>query len=120
MDDYDDGKVEMQMDATGFKDPAMLASVLEGVVEHMKTTAYDVMDINGGGSDAVLPRSRSFPSPAHRLAWLADHLAELPGSGIVYTLTVAAATDVFGAGSATGDTRGDLDQDCSVIDECLK
>jgi ATP-dependent DNA helicase RecQ len=33
------------------------------------------------------------PSPAHRLAWLADHLADLPGSGIVYTLTVAAATD---------------------------
>jgi ATP-dependent DNA helicase RecQ len=33
------------------------------------------------------------PNPAHRLAWLADHLDELPGSGIVYTLTVAAATE---------------------------
>jgi ATP-dependent DNA helicase RecQ len=32
-------------------------------------------------------------SPAHRLAWLADHLERLPGSGIVYTLTVAAATE---------------------------
>jgi ATP-dependent DNA helicase RecQ len=31
------------------------------------------------------------PSPAHRLGWLADHLADLPGSGIVYTLTVAGA-----------------------------
>jgi ATP-dependent DNA helicase RecQ len=31
------------------------------------------------------------PSPAHRLGWLAAHLDELPGSGIVYTLTVAAA-----------------------------
>ncbi|MCG5439977.1 RecQ family ATP-dependent DNA helicase, partial [Micromonospora foliorum] len=31
------------------------------------------------------------PTPAHRLAWLADHLDQLPGSGIVYTLTVAAA-----------------------------
>ena len=31
--------------------------------------------------------------PAHRLAWLADHLELLPGSGIVYTLTVAAATE---------------------------
>nr|MDT0662491.1 DEAD/DEAH box helicase [Micromonospora sp. DSM 115978] len=30
-------------------------------------------------------------NPAHRLGWLADHLEELPGSGIVYTLTVAAA-----------------------------
>ena len=34
------------------------------------------------------------PSPAHRLAWLADHLPTLPGSGIVYTLTVAATEDV--------------------------
>ncbi|MEW2545449.1 DEAD/DEAH box helicase [Streptomyces sp. NPDC047002] len=34
------------------------------------------------------------PDAAHRLAWLADHLDELPGSGIVYTLTVAAADEV--------------------------
>ncbi|GAA0463506.1 RecQ family ATP-dependent DNA helicase [Streptomyces sp. NPDC046215] len=34
------------------------------------------------------------PDAAHRLAWLADHLDELPGSGIVYTLTVAAAEEV--------------------------
>jgi ATP-dependent DNA helicase RecQ len=31
------------------------------------------------------------PSAAHRLAWLGEHLADLPGSGIIYTLTVAAA-----------------------------
>jgi ATP-dependent DNA helicase RecQ len=34
------------------------------------------------------------PSPAHRLAWLADHLERLPGSGIIYTLTVAAAIEI--------------------------
>jgi ATP-dependent DNA helicase RecQ len=34
------------------------------------------------------------PDPAQRLAWLADHLSELPGSGIVYTLTVAATEEV--------------------------
>ncbi len=34
------------------------------------------------------------PAAAQRLAWLADHLDGLPGSGIVYTLTVAAAHDV--------------------------
>ncbi|MGW3563665.1 DEAD/DEAH box helicase [Streptomyces sp. NPDC000941] len=34
------------------------------------------------------------PDAAHRLAWLADHLPELPGSGIIYTLTVAAAEEV--------------------------
>ncbi|MFJ6750335.1 RecQ family ATP-dependent DNA helicase [Streptomyces sp. NPDC091266] len=38
----------------------------------------------------VLP----LPDAAHRLAWLADHLHDLPGSGIIYTLTVAAAEEV--------------------------
>jgi ATP-dependent DNA helicase RecQ len=31
--------------------------------------------------------------PSARLAWLAVHLADLPGSGIIYALTVAAAED---------------------------
>ena len=31
-------------------------------------------------------------TPQQRLAWLADHLAEQPGSGIVYCLTVAATS----------------------------
>ncbi|MBG0567861.1 RecQ family ATP-dependent DNA helicase [Actinoplanes aureus] len=35
----------------------------------------------------------SLSDPAQRLAWLADHLDRLPGSGIIYTLTVAAATE---------------------------
>ncbi len=34
------------------------------------------------------------PQAALRLGWLADHLGDLPGSGIVYTLTVAAAQEV--------------------------
>jgi len=38
----------------------------------------------------------SLPEPAHRLAWLADTLPRLDGSGIVYTLTVAAADEVAG------------------------
>src|SRR6266699_1769244 len=33
------------------------------------------------------------PGPQQRLAWLAEHLGGLPGSGIIYTLTVAAAHD---------------------------
>ena len=36
----------------------------------------------------------TLPTPAHRLAWLAAHLADLPGSGIIYTLTVAATEEV--------------------------
>ncbi|HKB30298.1 MAG TPA: DEAD/DEAH box helicase [Streptosporangiaceae bacterium] len=54
------------------------------------------------------------PAPAARLAWLADHLGDLPGSGIVYTLTVAAANDIAGflraqghaAAAYTGQTDG--------------
>jgi len=34
------------------------------------------------------------PAIEQRLAWLADHLAEQPGSGIVYCLTVAATQEV--------------------------
>ena len=34
------------------------------------------------------------PSPAARLAWLAEHLPNLPGSGIIYTLTVRDAQRV--------------------------
>ncbi|NBM14151.1 RecQ family ATP-dependent DNA helicase [Streptomyces sp. GC420] len=59
----------------------------------------------GSGSDALVLRgpldreslslgALRLPDAAHRLAWLADHLPELPGSGIVYTLTVAAAEEV--------------------------
>jgi ATP-dependent DNA helicase RecQ len=57
----------------------------------------------GGGEALVLrgPLDRpslrlsvlDLPTPALRLAWLADHLARVPGSGIVYTLTVAAAQE---------------------------
>ena len=36
------------------------------------------------------------PSTAHRLAWLAENLDTLPGSGIIYTLTVAASQEVAG------------------------
>ncbi|MFF8277045.1 RecQ family ATP-dependent DNA helicase [Streptomyces lateritius] len=59
----------------------------------------------GAGTDALVlrgPLDREslslgvirLPDAAHRLAWLADHLHELPGSGIIYTLTVAAAEEV--------------------------
>ncbi|MGW7517090.1 DEAD/DEAH box helicase [Streptomyces sp. NPDC054796] len=34
------------------------------------------------------------PDAARRMAWLADQLEKLPGSGIIYTLTVAAAEEV--------------------------
>ena len=36
------------------------------------------------------------PTTAYRLAWLAENLDTLPGSGIIYTLTVAASQEVAG------------------------
>ncbi|SFC34489.1 RecQ family ATP-dependent DNA helicase [Streptomyces aidingensis] len=53
------------------------------------------------------------PDAAHRLGWLAEHLGRLPGSGIVYTLTVAAAEEAtaflrqrgFAVASYTGRTE---------------
>ncbi|UYQ64883.1 RecQ family ATP-dependent DNA helicase [Streptomyces peucetius] len=59
----------------------------------------------GAGTDALVLRGPldreslslgvlQLPDAATRLAWLADHLGELPGSGIIYTLTVAAAEEV--------------------------
>ncbi len=66
----------------------------------------DVADVLGLGHDGVadvlvqrgsLERESlhlgvlSLPSTAHRLAWLAENLDTLPGSGIIYALTVAAS-----------------------------
>ncbi|MFF7341334.1 RecQ family ATP-dependent DNA helicase [Streptomyces sp. NPDC008163] len=59
----------------------------------------------GAGADALVLRGSldrqslslsvlRLPNAAHRLAWLGDHLKELPGSGIIYTLTVAAAEEI--------------------------
>ncbi|MEU8792109.1 RecQ family ATP-dependent DNA helicase [Streptomyces sp. NPDC048643] len=59
----------------------------------------------GGSTDALVlrgPLDREslslnvlrLPDAAHRMAWLAEHLDDLPGSGIIYTLTVAAAEEV--------------------------
>ncbi len=36
----------------------------------------------------------TLPVPEMRLAWLAEHLGDLPGSGIIYCLTVAATQEV--------------------------
>ncbi|WP_017747854.1 RecQ family ATP-dependent DNA helicase [Scytonema hofmannii] len=38
----------------------------------------------------------SIPSPAARMAWLAEQLPKIPGSGIIYTLTVRDADRVAG------------------------
>ena len=66
----------------------------------------DVAEVLGlGGADVLVLRGEldreslrlgvlNLPSTPQRLAWLADHLAALPGSGIIYTLTVAGSQQV--------------------------
>jgi ATP-dependent DNA helicase RecQ len=55
----------------------------------------DVLVLRGGlDRDSLHLGVLDLPSTAHRLAWLADHLDELPGSGIIYTLTVAGSQEV--------------------------
>ncbi len=69
-------------------------------------------------------------TPQQRLAWLADHLAEQPGSGIVYCLTVAATQEVAGylrerglevaaySGQTEADERHGLEQ--ALVDGRVK
>ena len=69
--------------------------------------------------------------PEHRLGWLAEHLGELPGSGIIYTLTVAASEDVAVvpalapattcvAYSGRTDTAERLDAEAALVENRVK
>jgi ATP-dependent DNA helicase RecQ len=58
-------------------------------------SAMDTLVLRGGlDRESLHLAVVRLPNVAARLAWLADRLAELPGSGIIYTLTVAAAEEV--------------------------
>jgi ATP-dependent DNA helicase RecQ len=91
----------------------LLADLPEGVPvlattatanDRVVTDVADQLGLGDGSGTLVLrgPLDREslhlsmarLPTVEARIAWLAEHLAELPGSGIIYTLTVAAAHDV--------------------------
>ncbi|AXE23332.1 recombinase RecQ [Streptomyces globosus] len=110
---------------------AMLAELSPGVpvlattaTANARVTADVAEQLGTGAGEALVlrgPLEREslrlgvvrLPDAAHRLAWLAEHLDELPGSGIVYTLTVAAAEEAtahlrqrgFAVSSYTGRTE---------------
>ncbi|MBO3664677.1 RecQ family ATP-dependent DNA helicase [Microbacterium stercoris] len=66
--------------------------VVEDVVDQLGS--HDVTTIRGPLARASLRLGvLRLPDATARLAWLLSHLDELPGSGIIYTLTVAAAVD---------------------------
>ncbi|MCU1545939.1 MAG: recombinase RecQ [Homoserinimonas sp.] len=57
-------------------------------------TSNDVITIRGPLARASLRLGvLRLPDSRARLGWLLSHLSDLPGSGIIYTLTVAAAED---------------------------
>ncbi|MWB98608.1 RecQ family ATP-dependent DNA helicase [Agromyces seonyuensis] len=69
--------------------------VVADVAEQLGGAAGDVLTIRGPLARASLRLGvLRLPDSTGRLAWLISHLDELPGSGIIYTLTVAAAVDI--------------------------
>jgi ATP-dependent DNA helicase RecQ len=110
---------------------AMLAELAPGVpvlattaTANARVTADVAEQLGTGAGEALVLRGPlereslrlgvvQLPDAAHRLAWLAEHLDELPGSGIIYTLTVAAAEEAtaflrqhgFPVASYTGRTE---------------
>ncbi len=68
------------------------ARVTEDVAEQL---GADTLTLRGSlDRDSLRLGVLRLPAAEQRLAWLADHLDELPGSGIVYCLTVAATQEV--------------------------
>ncbi|GGW69577.1 ATP-dependent DNA helicase RecQ [Streptomyces lucensis JCM 4490] len=110
---------------------AMLAELAPGVpvlattaTANARVTADVAEQLGTGAGEALVlrgPLEREslrlgvvrLPDAPRRLAWLAEHLDELPGSGIVYALTVAAAEEAtaflrqrgFRVASYTGRTE---------------
>jgi ATP-dependent DNA helicase RecQ len=69
--------------------------VVDDVVAQLGVGGADTLVLRGGLDRESLRLSVvRAGNPARRAAWLAAHLGELPGSGIVYTLTVAQAHDI--------------------------
>jgi ATP-dependent DNA helicase RecQ len=110
---------------------AMLAELPPGVpvlattaTANARVTADVAEQLGTGGGEALVLRGPldreslrlgvvQLPDAAHRLAWLAEHLDEMAGCGIIYTLTVAAAEEAtaflrqrgFPVASYTGRTE---------------
>ncbi len=71
------------------------ARVVADVAEQLATGGGQTLVLRGALDRESLHLSvLTLPTAEHRWAWLADHLRDLPGSGIVYCLTVAATDEV--------------------------
>ena len=85
--------------------PAGVPVLATTATANARVTADVAEQLGTGGGDALVLRGPldreslrlgvlELPDAAHRLAWLGERLGDLPGSGIIYTLTVAAAEEV--------------------------
>jgi ATP-dependent DNA helicase RecQ len=71
------------------------ARVVHDVAEQLGAGGKQVLTVRGGlARDSLRLGVLRLPTAEQRLAWLTAHLDDLPGSGIVYTLTVSAADDL--------------------------
>ncbi|MFI6346214.1 RecQ family ATP-dependent DNA helicase [Streptomyces sp. NPDC050560] len=70
------------------------ARVTADVAEQLGTGAGEALVLRGSlERESLRLGVVRLPDAPHRLAWLAEHLHQLTGSGIIYTLTVAAAEE---------------------------
>ncbi|MGV0626253.1 RecQ family ATP-dependent DNA helicase [Mycolicibacter minnesotensis] len=88
--------------------------VVDDVAAQLGVGGSDTLVLRGGLDRESLRLSVvAAGGPAQRAAWIGSHLNALPGSGIVYTLTVAQANDVaadlraqgFAVAAYTGSTE---------------
>ncbi len=93
--------------------------------------AHDVLVLRGSLERASLRLGvLRLGSSDQQLGWLAEHLDDLPGSGIIYTLTVAGAEDLAGFLRAAGhdvvaysgrtDTGERLDAEAALVANRVK
>jgi ATP-dependent DNA helicase RecQ len=100
--------------------------VVADVAEQLGAGGVEVTTVRGPLSrDSLRLGVLRLPSDRARLAWLAAHIGDLPGSGIVYTLTVAAAEETAallrGAGHEVRAYTGRLDDaDRKDAEEALR
>lgn len=100
--------------------------VVADVAEQLGAGGVEVTTVRGPLSrDSLRLGVLRLPSDRARLAWLAAHLGDLPGSGIVYTLTVAAAEETASllrdAGHEVRAYTGRLDDaDRKAAEEALR
>jgi ATP-dependent DNA helicase RecQ len=110
---------------------ATTATANNRVMDDLRAVLGPNLDVSRGDLNrpSLALQSIRLPSPAERLAWLAEQIPGLPGHGIIYTLTVRDAVQVTewlrsrgvnaeAYSGDTGDRRAELEQ--ALLDNRVK